>query len=438
MSSAVQTEALGYCVIGAGASGLAVVKSLREHSIAVDCFERQDNIGGNWYYGRPCSSVYRSAHLISSKTLTEYPDFPMPEDWPEYPSHEQALEYLKSYAQHFGLLEHIRFNTSVDKIDSFDPQASSWKVTLGSGESRPYRGVIIANGHHWDAIWPNYAGHFDGTVLHSSQYKTPDVLVGKRVLVVGAGNSGCDIAVEAAQFGARAFHSLRRGYHFIPKFVKGKPADRCGEFLLRWHVPLWLRRWIIARIVRTALGTPADYGLPAPDHKLLETHPIVNSQMLYYAGHGRIKPKPDVAELCGDRVKFVDGSIEPIDVIVYATGFRLTIPFIERKYLNWNNDKPDLFLNVFHPRYDNLFVAGMIQPDSGIWGLVHYQAELIARFIDAQQENPRLAEWFRRQKSRTHRSLGHGIRYVPTLRHLLEVEHYSYRRRLKKLISQFD
>jgi hypothetical protein len=231
---------------------------------------------------------------------------------------------------------------------------------------------------------------------------------------------------------------MRRGYHFVPKFIKGKPADRCGEFLLRWGVPLWLRRRIAGRLVRTALGTPEDYGLPAPDHKFLETHPIVNSQLLYFVGHGRIKPKPDVAELCGQQVRFVDGSVEPIDVVVFSTGYRISIPFIDPAHLNWRDGKPELFLNVFHPRYDNLFVAGLIQPDSGIWGLVHYQAQLIARFLKAQQSNFRLADRFRRLKSQPSSNLGHGIRYLDTPRHLLEVEHYSYRKKLTQLCAKFD
>ncbi len=227
----------------------------------------------------------------------------MPEEWPEFPSQEQALAYLRSYATHFNLYGDIQFNTGVARIEPVDQAASAWKVLLTSGEKRVYRNVIIANGHHWDPNWPNYPGKFEGTVLHSSQYKTPDVLNGRRVLVVGAGNSGCDIAVEAAQFAQATFHSLRRGYHFVPKFIKGKPADRCGEFLLRCHAPLWLRRRIAARLVYTALGRPEDYGLPPPDHKLLETHPIVNSQLLYFVGHGRIKPKPEIAELRGSEVR---------------------------------------------------------------------------------------------------------------------------------------
>jgi hypothetical protein len=426
------------CVVGAGASGLTALKTLREHGFRVDCLEKEDAVGGTWRYGKPGSSVYRSAHLISSKLLTQFPDFPMPEDWPEFPSQEQALEYLRSYAAHFDLYDAIQFNTSVAKIEPLDETASAWKVCLSSGEERVYRNVIIANGHHWDPNWPTYPGKFDGTVLHSSQYKTPEVLNGRRVLVVGAGNSGCDIAVEAAQFAQATFHSLRRGYHFVPKFIKGKPADRCGEFLLRWHAPLWLRRRIAGRLVHTALGRPEDYGLPAPDHKLLETHPIVNSQLLYFVGHGRIKPKPEIAEFSGRTVRFVDGSSEEIDIVVFGTGFRISIPFIDPRILNWKGGKPELYLNVFHPRFDNLFVAGLIQPDSGIWGLVHYQAQLIARFLKAQRERPSLANRFRRLKARTNGNLGHGIKYLKTPRHMIEVEHYSYGRKLQKLCAKFN
>lgn len=426
-----------YCVIGAGASGLTVVKNFVEQGIDVECLEREDDVGGNWYYGKPASSVCHSTHLISSKLLTQYPDFPMPEEWPEYPSHGQALEYLRFYARQFDLCRRIRFNTAVRRVEPADADESAWRVTLGDGQTREYRGVVIANGHHWDPIWPEYAGEFDGTVLHSSQYKTADVLVGRRVLVIGAGNSGCDIAVEAAQCAAATFHSLRRGYHFVPKFIKGKPADRCGEFMLRWHVPLWLRRRFAARLIHTALGWPEEFGLPRPDHKLFETHPIINSQLLYFVGHGRIKPKPDVARLSGHEVQFVDGSSEAIDLIVYATGFRITIPFIDPIHLHWRDGKPGLFLNAFHPRYDNLFVAGLVQSDSGLWPLVHYQAQLMARFIQAQRENPRLADEFRRLKSSRDGDRTGPIRYVPTPRHLLEVEHFGYRNRLKRLIEKF-
>ncbi len=423
-----------YCIIGAGSSGLVAAKNLLQHGIPCDVLERESEIGGVWNYASPNSSVYRSTHLISSKPMTEFTDFPMPEDYPDYPHHTQVLEYFHAYVRAFNLRPHIGFNAKVERLE---PSAGMWLVTLASGETRRYRGVIIANGHLWDPNYPEYPGEFNGRVLHSKQYKTPDILADKRVLVVGAGNSGCDIAVEAAQHAQQAFLSVRRGYHFIPKFMFGKPADQVGEIGLKLRIPLPIRRTLNTFLLHKIYGQPEDFGLPAPDHKLYESHPIVNSQIYYYLGHGDLKAKPDVQKLRGDKVEFIDGSLERIDVIVYATGYKISFPFIDKQYLNWQDNHPKLFLHIFHPQYDNLFVAGMLQPDSGQWGLVDYQTQLIAKFIKAQKTNPRKAEAFRKLKRKAEGASNGRIRYVDSLRHKLEVEHFSYRQRLKKLIKMF-
>jgi cation diffusion facilitator CzcD-associated flavoprotein CzcO len=147
------------CVLGAGSSGLAACKSLRERGIAFDCLEREADIGGNWNFGRPHSSVYQSTRMISSKSLTEYPDFPMPSEYPDYPDHEQVMRYLRGYAEHFQLYSHIEFGTG---IRQFEPAVDEgWDVALDSGERRRYRGLVIANGHNWDPRWPLYPGRFD-------------------------------------------------------------------------------------------------------------------------------------------------------------------------------------------------------------------------------------------------------------------------------------
>ncbi len=197
-----------YCIIGAGSSGITAAKNLKQLGIAYDVFEREDGVGGNWYYGKPNSSVYRSTHLISSKPLTEYTDFPMPKEYPDYPSHAQVLAYFQAYVKHFDLERDIQFNTAVERVV---PADDCWDVTLSTGETRRYRGVIIANGHNWDPKIPTYPGTFNGVSLHSSDYKTTDVLREKRVLVIGAGNSGCDIAVEAAQNAAQTYHNVSFG-----------------------------------------------------------------------------------------------------------------------------------------------------------------------------------------------------------------------------------
>lgn len=423
-----------YCIIGAGSSGLAVAKNFLAANIPFDLLEREDDLGGNWYYNRPCSSVYKSTRLISSKQLTEYTDYPMPEEYPEFPGQQQVLDYLRQYARHFGLYQHIEFNTAVEKVT---PAGDHYQVRLLGGELRRYCGMIIANGHNWDPNWPEIPGDFHGEILHSSQYKVSDTLAGRRVLVVGAGNSGCDLAVEAAQNAAMTFHSTRRGYHYLPKFLHGKPIDVCGERLLRWRLPLWLRRGIARLAIRVTLGPHWRVGLPKPDHKLFETHPIINSQLHYFLGHRQIQPKGDIVELCGGEVRFEDGTREKIDLIIYATGFKISFPFIDKTHLNWRNGRPDLYLNIFHPHDDRLFVAGLIQPDSGQWGLVDYQAQLIARVIQIEKHDPDQAAQFRRLKHAAAPDLSAGIRYVESRRHLLEVEHFNYRKHLQKILRMF-
>lgn len=428
---AIEDRSQKFCIVGAGSSGLAAVRALKAAGIPCDCLEREDEVGGNWYYGRPHSSVYASTHTISSKRLTEYVDFPMPKEYPAYPHHRQVWEYLKSYARHFGLYDQIELNCTIAKITH---DGTGWIVRLADGAERRYRGLIIANGHNWDPRLPEYPGKFDGQVLHSSQYKTPDVLAGRRVLVVGAGNSGCDIAAESAQHAAQTWHSTRRGYHYLPKFWRGLPIDLLNERLLQWHIPQGVRRLLGSYIERLSFGDPQYRGLPKPDHKLFESHPIINSQLFYYLAHGRISPKPDVAELCGDGVRFADGTRETVDTIVYATGFRISFPFLDPALLNWHDGKPRLWLNVFHPDRDDLFVIGLIQPDSGQFGLVDYQARAVAGYLAATERGAPAADALRRRK-RTAADAAGGVRYLPSERHLLEVEHFSYRKQLQRLVA---
>lgn len=423
-----------YCVIGAGAAGITVAKNLLARGIACHVIEREDEVGGNWYYGKPNSSVYKSTHLLSSKPMTAYTDFPMPDEYPHYLRHDQVCAYLRAYARHFGIYPHIQFNCAVERCER--DEDGLWLVTLSNGETRRYAGLVVCNGHHWDPNYPDFKGHFNGEILHTKFYKTPDVLRGKRVLVVGAGNSGCDLVVEAVHHAEKVFHSTRRGYYYIPKFILGTPVDQIDQLSRRLGTPKFVRRFTNTLLIRFVLGDPTAYGLPKPDHKLLETHPIVNQQMLYHVGHGDIIPKPNVAELDGDVVRFVDGTAEAIDLIIYATGFKISFPFLDQKHLNWQQHGPGLYLHAFHPQYDNLFVVGLLQPDSGLFWLMDLQAQAIANFIHAQRHAPERAARFRQRKAGPNPDIRGGTRHVPSQRHHVEIDHFVYRRVIKRIIKE--
>ena len=449
--STVSDRSGAYAVIGAGPHGLSALKALLQHGIDADGFEREAELGGNWNYGAQNSRVYQSTHLISSKPFTQFPDFPMPDAYPDYPSHTQIKAYFESYARHFGLVDRIRFSTEVVRVEpagSDDPSGTAWEVTTrdrvtGTERTTRYAGVVIANGHNWNPKVPRYPGQeeFTGEILHSADYKGADVLRGRRVLVVGAGNTGCDVAVESAQNAERTWHSTRRGYYYNPKYVMGRPSDQTADLLLALRLPLAVRRRLFATTLRLTVGDFTKFGLKRPDHAFFETHPIVNQQLVYYVGHGDITPVDDIARFAPASVEFTDGRTADPDLVVFCTGYLVTFPFLPQAgdLLNWVGDHPRLGLQIFTPRSPSLFVSGLIQPDSGQWTLAHWQGIAIARFIEAQRTRPDLAARFHRAvTSRAGRAFSAGARYADSSRHYYEVAHQDYLQALEGAINRLE
>ena len=326
------------CVIGAGSSGLAAARNLREVGLAVDILEACEDLGGTWNYPLPAARVYRSTHTISSKPGTEFPDYTMPASYPDYPHHTEILAYLRGYVEHFELEPLIEYGAEVERVEpstaSGPTGESCWDVTLAGGEGRRYGALVIANGHNRDPMTPEYPGHFDGGVIHSADYRASEILHGKRVLVVGGGNSGCDIVVEAAHKAEAAFHSTRRGYHYLPKYLWGRPPDQVASMMHALRIPMGIQRIVANVSLRLVMGRQEDLGLPKPDHRLFETHPIVNTLLPYFVRHGAITPKPDIERWDGERVHFVDGTSEIIDLLIWATGYAITFPFMDESHLN--------------------------------------------------------------------------------------------------------
>ncbi len=436
-----------YAVIGAGPHGLSALKALLQNGIDADGYERETDVGGNWNFGAENSRVYQSTHLISSKPFTQFPDFPMPDRFPDYPSHRQIKEYLTSYARHFGLVDRIRFNADVVRVAP-SGYGSTWLVTVrdrGSLEEATieYAGVVIANGHNWNPKMPSYPGQegFLGEIIHSADYKGAEVLRGRRVVVVGAGNTGCDVAVESAQNADHTWHSTRRGYYYNPKYLMGRPSDQTADLLLALRLPLAARRALFKASLRFAVGDFTKFGLKKPDHRFFETHPIVNQQLVYYVGHGDITPADDIARFEPDGVVFTDGTRAAADLVVMCTGYLVTFPFLDEPptHLTWRSDHPELALQIFTGAHRNLFVSGLIQPDSGQWTLAHWQGMVIARFIEAGIERPAVADrFFEGVRTDSGRRFNAGTEYKDSSRHYYEVAHQEYLSALQDAINDLE
>jgi hypothetical protein len=404
--------------------------------IDVQAFERAEDVGGNWNFHGESSRVYESTHLISTKPFTQFPDFPMPDAYPDYPSHWQVHAYMRAYADHFGLRERIRFGSEV--VSAAPGPDDTWQVTWldrasGQQATEPFEGVVIANGHNWSPKMPAYPGleSFNGELLHSAGYKSADQLRGKRVLVVGAGNTGCDLAVEAAQHARSTLHSTRRGYYYNPKYALGRPSDQTADLLLALRVPLSVRRVMYKAVLRLTVGDFAKFGLPTPDHDFYQTHPIVNQQLVYYVGHGDILPKPDIDRFDATTVHFVDGTEAEVDLVVFCTGYLANFPFIDPSLLNVVGDHPVLARQVFTPASSTLAVAGLIQPDSGQWAIAHWQGMLIATYAAARRSDPAAADAFYRQAiARIGDRYTGGTDYKESTRHYYEIAHQDYLRAL--------
>jgi cation diffusion facilitator CzcD-associated flavoprotein CzcO len=424
-----------FCIIGAGASGLAVAKAFAEQGIPFDCFEALSDVGGIWNPESP-HVVYGSTWLNSSKKLSRYPDFHFPEEWAPYASRAQAQSYLQAYAKEFGLYKLISFNKRVSRAEH---TPEGWRIQI-EGESAPrlYRGLIVANGHHWSPNLPTYPGKFDGEALHSHDVKSKEQLKGKRVLVVGAGNSAVDILSDAAIENGRVVHSMRRTYYFFPKMVFGKPTDWFVDITSRIPLPRSVMRLFYRFGMRILVGPHHRYGLERPDHNLFEAHPTACNTYLDHLIHGRIAVKPGVEKLDGKRVVFADGSAEEVDLLVWATGFRVSFPFIDPSYILDEQGRSKLFIHTFHRELDDFFVAGLFEPaEGGVWQIADYQARLIAAFIKAQDSDPKRANWFKALKARAQPDIGHGIKWKDTPWHRFEIQHYRFRVYIKRLLRRF-
>lgn len=422
------------CIIGAGSSGIVACKVLHQHQIDFDCFEKGSKIGGNWRYlnDNGMSSSYRSLHINTSKKVMAYSDFPMPESYPDYPSHFQIIEYFENYVKHFGFGDKITFSVGVERVEKMSD--NHYKVHLDNGEIREYTDILVASGHHWKARYPDFKGSFSGLCMHSHDYKTPDIFQGhKNVVVVGIGNSAVDIACEAARNSTgKVMISTRSSAYILPKYIMGIPFDTLNKFSLDW-IPMFLKRTLLAMFLWLARGRQENYGIPKPKRSLLSEHPTISQDLLSLAGHGKIHIKPNIKELASDSIIFEDGSQEKADVLIYATGYKVAFPFFDKNFIDAEeSNEISLYKHVIHPEHKGLYFIGLVQPLGAIMPLAEVQSEWVAKLILGKSKLPskeKILSDIVNYKKQLQK------RYKQSPRHTMQVEFYPYKNMIKKMIA---
>ncbi|MBS0298689.1 MAG: NAD(P)-binding domain-containing protein [Proteobacteria bacterium] len=418
-------------IIGAGCSGLAAIKQLAEAGLHdIVCYEQSSQIGGNWVYTATPghSSVSKTTHTIASKALSQFSDFPMPDDYPDYPSHQQILAYFQAYAQHFQLEKYVRFNVAVLRAEKIANER--WQLSLSDGSQTEFDYLLVANGHLSTPRHPDWKDRFSGRYLHVHAFKTNQGLENKSVLVVGAGNSGCDCAVEASRIAARVDLSLRTPQYIIPKLIMGKPTDTFAASM-QW-LPQTIKNRLQKISLRIQIGRYRDYQLPEPDFSPTQAHPTINSEIFDKIRHGKIHPRPGIRDISGQTVVFTDGSSASYDIIIAATGYKISFPFFPADFINWQDEAHiPLYLRIFHPDHPSLFFIGLIQPQGCIWTLTEVQSRLIAQLLSGKTRLP--AGW-------REQAVAEGAywtrQFITRPRHALEVQYYPYLQQLLKLIQK--
>ena len=420
------------CVIGAGCSGITTAKRLREFGIDYDQFEMSDDVGGNWYFRNPNghSAVYESLHIDTSKTRLQFEDFPVPEEWPDFPSHRLMHDYFRAYVDHFDLRDAIEFETAVER--AVRSEGGGWEVRLSTGETRAYSDLVVANGHHWSPRLPRWATEhaddFDGVILHSHAYVSPFEPVeirGKRVVVVGMGNSAMDIASELSSpwMAEKLYVSARRGVWVLPKYRNGQPADKV---MAPPDIPKDVALAASRELIRNLVGKMSDYGLPEPDHEPLSAHPSVSADFLTKAGSGDIHMLPAIERLDGHTVHLADGATVEADVIICATGYDMRFPFFDEDEVELHPDSEHrypLFKRMIKPGVDHLFFMGLAQSSPTIVNLAEQQSKLLARLLTGAYTLPGVEE---QQRILVADERAHLEQYYAAKRHTIQIDFARY------------
>ncbi|MFN8124958.1 MAG: NAD(P)-binding domain-containing protein [Candidatus Nanopelagicales bacterium] len=410
-------------VIGAGAAGIATARALAGRDIDFEWVEQSDRSGGMWN-GGPDSPVYDSLRTVSSRTLTEFPSLPMPVDWPDYPDHRQMRDYLDECARGTGCLGRIRWNTTVRAVVAVPgpgmPGNNGWAVTLESTdtETRYYENVIVATGHHHAPHLPDdLPADFAGTVLHSLDYRNPETFADRRVVIVGAGTSAAEIAVEAAAQASSVVISARHGLSVVPKYLFGRPLDR-----LRPQAASLLPRSVEESLFGTLMRVTQGDSAAGADGT------SVSQDLADLIDDGTITVAPGISEVSGHDITFTDDSMTAADVLVLATGYDIDLPFLSPEMIDVSGNQLPLYQRVVAPQRPGLWFVGFVDTSYGAIPLFEHQAEWIGALLAGAAVLPSrtaMRTWCERDAEDT------AKRFPDPTTHTLQVDHWRYIKTLR-------
>uniref|UniRef100_A0A4W3K2P6 Flavin-containing monooxygenase n=1 Tax=Callorhinchus milii TaxID=7868 RepID=A0A4W3K2P6_CALMI len=438
-------------IIGAGNSGLTATKCCLDEGLEPVCFERSDDVGGLWNYQDKATnqkaSIYKSVIINTSKEMMCFSDFPIPAHYPNYMHNSKIIEYFRLYAKHFDLLKYIRFKHNVCSMKKRADFSSSgqWDVVTRDGEdnleSAIFDAVLVCTGHHSDPNLPLncFPGieKFSGQYMHSKEYKDPGAFEGKRVIVIGIGNSGGDLAVEISRHAKQVFLSTRRGSWILNRVGQnGIPAD--VYFSTRFNVliqnmlPVSVLTWLVERKLNERFNH-ANYGLQ-PKHRYVSQHPMVNDDLPNRILSGTLLVKPNVKQFTETAAIFEDGTVEEdIDVVIFATGYTFCFPFLD-EVVKVKNNQVSLYKYVFPPQLEQPTLAfiGYIQPIGAIMPIAELQARWTTRvfkgLVKLPSESTMMAEILEKKEAM-------AKRYVCSSRHTIQVDYIPYMDELAELIG---
>lgn len=429
-------------IVGAGASGLASIKCCLDEGLEPVCFESSDDIGGLWRFKETPeedrASIYHSLIINTSKEMMCFSDFPIPGHYPNYMHNSFIMQYFRSYAEHFDLLRHIRLKTKVLQIKPRTDFSRSgrWDVEIetkdGQKEKHIFDAVLICVGHHCQPHLPlhDFPGieTFTGKYFHSRDYKTPEEWRNKRAVVIGIGNSGGDISVELSRFTKQVYLSTRRGAWIWNRVGEnGLPMDMLFNRVMN-VIRFALPSGVFNSLAEKQLNKRFNHSLYnlKPKHRLFSQHPTVNDDLPNRILSGTVQVKPNIRRIQGSSVEFEDGSVEEnIDLVVFATGYKYSYPFLASQVVSVTDNKSTLFKYVFPPELEKptLAIVGLVQPLGAIMPISEMQARWATRVFKGLVKLPSASAMLQDIKYKEEEM---AKRYVASQRHTIQVDYAPY------------